>query len=560
MPSARAARGRCRRAPRVLLAVLATLASCLAWAQTSPEPPLPAYPLERLVPGTLGYGLTEGPGGSIERFEVEVVALQRGLGPAGLSLVLIQTRGAVIDAGGGVAAGMSGSPVYLDLDGERALLGAVGYVFPDTSGALALVTPIDAMREQTAAASRGAVELPTGVVPVATPLLVAGLGGRALGLLDELVLPRAALPFVSVQGGGAAARPSASGESAALQPGSAIGIALVRGDVDIAAIGTVTETDGDRVLALGHPFFGTGSSGWLLSAATVNAIVPSRVVPFKLAELDDRVVGTVTEDRPAGVAARLGTSSSTIDVSVLVDVHGTRQTLHFEVVADETLWPGLVAVATLEALDRVWQRTSSGSARLAWELSLDGGPPLRMLDEISHGSDVTLAAARLAGAPLAVLARNPFERPLPTALQLLIELEDRRRDAELVEALVERGPVRAGESVGLFLRLQPWRRQSEVRTLTVRLPETLPSDATLVVRGAAEPRDDEHEGGVDGLILSYAELLTVLREHSRSGDLVVEVRGVDGRWEVLERLSLPYLVRGVERIELDLEADDEPQE
>jgi hypothetical protein len=82
-----------------------------------------------------------------------------------------------------------------------------------------------------------------------------------------------------------------------------------------------------------------------------------------------------------------------------------------------------------------------------------------------------------------------------------------------------------------------------------------------VVRGAGEPRDDEHEGGVDTLILSYAELLTVLRERPRSGDLVIEVRGADGRWQVLERRSFPYLVRGVERVPLvfteDTVDDDE---
>lgn len=562
MRGARPARAQRWLRQRAWLVVTALLAGALvAWAQ--PEPAgtqLPAYPLDRLEPGTRGYGLTEGPGGRIERFGVEVVSLQRGLGPAGLPLVLIEASGAIIDAGGGVAAGMSGSPVYLELDGMTTLLGAIGYVFRDTAGSLALVTPIEAMRDQVSSASLDALPPASTIVPVATPIVVAGLGARALALLDELVLPSASLPVVSVQGGASAAIAGSAEEGVRLEPGSAVGIGLVRGDVDIAAIGTVTELVDDRLLALGHPFFGTGRSDWLLSAATVNAIVPSRVVPFKLAELDQRVVGAVVQDRPAGVAARLGARSATIDVSVLVDVAGVRQTLRFEVVADETLWPGLISVATLEALDRVWQRVSPGSARIAWELALDGGPPLRMLDEVSHGSDITLATARLTGAPLAVLARNPFERPSPTSLQLLIELEEQRRDAELVEALLEDAPTRAGSSVGLFLRLQPWRRQSEVRTLTVTLPDTLARDTTLVVRGAGEPRDDEHDGGVDGLILSYAELLTVLREHSRSGDLVVEVRGADGRWEVLERLSLPYLVRGVERIALELEEDDEAQD
>jgi hypothetical protein len=43
---------------------------------------------------------------------------------------------------------------------------------------------------------------------------------------------------------------------------------------------------------------------------------------------------------------------------------------------------------------------------------------------------------------------NPFETPQPTGLQLLIEVDDQRRDGELVEALLEEGPVRAGGTVG----------------------------------------------------------------------------------------------------------------
>ena len=515
---------------------------------------LPAFPLDRVEPGLEGHGLTAGPGNRLERFWVTVLARQDGLGPGGLPLVLIETSGPLIDAAGGVAAGMSGSPVYLDLDGSQALLGAIGYVFPNADGNLALVTPIEAMREQTLDQTQS-LPLPDGAQPVATPVLVAGLGERALGLLEDTVLARASQRLEAVRAGGSAAADGAAGPPA---PGSAIALQLVRGDVDIAAVGTVTEVYGTELLALGHPFLGTGPASWLLAPARITAIVPSRQVPFKLANLDPEMLGAVVADRPAGVAARLGERPALIPVTLTVDAGGQREELRFEVVAAEPWWPLLVAVATLEGLDRAWRRVSPGSATLAWDLELAGGPPLRLLEEVSSASDVVLAAARMAGAPLALLAENPFETPRPTGLKLLIEVDERRRDGELVEVLVDPGPMQAGASLGLLLRLQPWRRPSEVHTLTVTLPADLHPDPELVVRGAGEPRDEEHEGGVDTQILSYAELLTVLRERPRSGDLVVEVRDADGRWQVLERREFPYQVRGVERIPLDLaEADDD---
>jgi hypothetical protein len=541
---------------RLLVAALALAAA--AWggsAVAQDTQRLPAYPLDLVAPGLTGYGLTMGPGDRLERFEVRVVALQTGMGPGGSPLVLVETRGAFIDAAGGVAAGMSGSPVYLDHAGERALLGAIGYVFPDADGRLALVTPIETMRTQTAGQ---ASTLPPGAAPVATPLLVAGLGARALAMLERTLHDVAPHPLTLVQAGGTG---SASGPSGPLEPGSAFAIALVRGDVDLAAIGTVTEVVGDEVLALGHPFLGVGPSGWILAPASITAVVPNRRVPFKLGTVGSEVLGAVVADRPAGVAARLGIEPPLLPVTLTIDAGGERTVLRFDVVTSEPLWPVLVAIATLEGLDRAWQRVSAGSARVAWELELAGGPPLRILEEVSHVGDVAMETARMAGAPLALLALNPFETPQPTGLQLLIEVDDQRRDGEIVEALLEEGPVRAGGTLGVFLRLQPWRRQSEVHALTITLPEELAEDAELVVRGAGEPRDDEHEGGVDTLILSYAELLTVLRERPRSGDLVIEVRGADGRWQVLERRSFPYLVRGVERVPLvfteDTVDDDE---
>ena len=104
-----------------------------------------SFPLSEVTPGLTGYGITAGPGNVLERFDVEVLGVQQDVG-LGFPLVLVRTSGELIEASGGVAAGMSGSPVYLQNEGEEALLGAVGYVFPNSDHQLALVTPIAAMR------------------------------------------------------------------------------------------------------------------------------------------------------------------------------------------------------------------------------------------------------------------------------------------------------------------------------------------------------------------------------------------------------------------------------
>lgn len=535
------------RAVAAAVAMAAWTLAAAAWGQAS----WPAFPLDELRPGLTGYGLTEGPDG-IERFDVEVLARQEGLG-LGFPLVLVRARGDVIDLGGGVAAGMSGSPVVLPHAGGEALLGAIGYVFPDAPGGLALVTPIDAMRSQVSPSAHGgraAADLADavaalGAAPVATPVLVAGLGERALALLREAWAARGGHPVQLLPGGGGAAT-----VNGAPRPGSAVAVAWIRGDVDVGAVGTVTEVDGDRVLAFGHPVLGGGPVDWPLLAADVTAIVAQRHVPFKLANTGDVVLGRVDQDRPAAVGARLGAGPDLLPVTLTVATAAGSRTLRYEVVRDPLLWPTLVAVGVLELLDRTRGRVGEGSATVHWDVSFRDGPGLRLSETVVDGVDVATAAARLAGAPLALLAGNPFQDPQVARLTLLVRLDDVRRDVEVRQAVRDGGEAVAGGVVPLFLRLQPWRRAGEVLALDLRWPDDLAGRAQLVVRGATWPREPDvpETPDPDDAPLTFDELLAFLRDRPGGGDLVVEARVDGGPWRRLERVAIGGFVTG--RVEL----------
>ncbi len=536
------------------LLALALVAGAFAQERANDPTTWPAFPLDALEPGLRGYGLTEGPAG-IERFDVEVLAVQNGFG-LGFPLVLVRASGGLVDVGGGVSAGMSGSPVVLGAGPDERLLGAIGYVFPDSTGGLALVTPIDAMRSGDGSGATAAALAEHGAVPVATPLLVSGLGVRALALLQSSVLARGATPIQAVQGGG--------GRAVATEPprpGSAVAVQWVRGDVDIGAVGTATEVDGDRVLAFGHPVLGIGPVDWPLARAAITAVVANRTMPFKLANTTAESIGAIDQDRPAAIGGRLGGVADLLPVTLTVAYGDATEALRFDVVRDEALWPTLVAVATLEALDRVRSRVGEGTATLHWDVTFPAGPGLRLTEAVVDADDVATAAARLAGAPLALLATNPFEATQPTRLALLVRLEDRRRDVEVRRATVNPGTVEAGAVLPLLLRLQPWRRPGEVRALDVRLPDDLHGRVEVVVRGGTFPREADGDGppDPDDAPLTFDELLAFLRDRPGGGDLVVEARADDGEWVRLERLALSGYVTG--RVELTLEVvppGDEP--
>lgn len=537
-------------AAALVLAVLLALGAALAHAA-------PDFPLGEVRPGLTGFGLTAGPGGAVQRFDVEVLAVQHDAGP-GFPLVLVRASGPLIEAAGGVAAGMSGSPVYLPLAGRDALLGAIGYVFPEADHDLALVTPIEAMRDlRYASAPAAPVVAGLGqAVPVTTPVLMTGASPRAAALLDEVFAGAPTRPYAPFGAQGGAGGEAAAVEAPELEPGAALAVELMSGDLRLAALGTITAIEGDRVLAMGHPLFGTGAVSLGLAQAVVTTIVPSSVVPFKLSNLLPGTIGAATHDTPAAVAGDLGAEPETIALTLTVSAAGREERFRARLAADERLYPQLAAVATLEAADRVMRATGPGRAELAWDVTLRGGVRLRVLEQVSSESDVALAAARLAAQPLAILARNRFADPDVRSIDLSVTFDRDPGSAEVARLVLENDRLVAGGHAVLHVRLQPYRREGVVRTFSVPLPADLTGDVILLVRGGDVPREIENapeEGGEVDEPRTFPELLDALRQQVQASELVVESVDEDGDVRRLLRVPLDWVVLGSQELRVTIE-------
>src|SRR5256712_11353371 len=110
----------------MLLAVVLT--PLVGWAQSKPA--LPAImPQREIKPGMRGIGRTVIQGQKIEEFDIEVIGILQGGG--GIipvhHLILFRASGPMTDRSGGTAAGMSGSPLYIN----GRLIGALsaGYLY-----------------------------------------------------------------------------------------------------------------------------------------------------------------------------------------------------------------------------------------------------------------------------------------------------------------------------------------------------------------------------------------------------------------------------------------------
>ena len=330
-------------------------------------------------------------------------------GPAG-DLILFEASGAAIDTVGGIAEGMSGSPLYVDVGGGTfKLAGAVAYGDVFTTHNLGLATPIadmtalestwfsglgssplrlrapiatatGAVTKVIVASSRAAaikLHAPAGTAVMA-PLTTLQVNGLIPGspVYKKLAARLAALGFdlTPRSAGPALGLPALP----ALQGGSSLGVMYSDGDFAAGGLGTVTYVDPDNgvVVAFGHPFDYFGAVSLDLTSAWVQGIWSSTYTPYKVMSPVD-VVGEITQDRGAGVAGVLGagpvevpiTSSATLGAAIRTSASTATQA----VVGNPNL-AGLPSAAAAVAMQRVTDTGSfPGSAEATATIKLTDG-------------------------------------------------------------------------------------------------------------------------------------------------------------------------------------------
>src|SRR5262245_3206777 len=343
----------------------------LVWAPLSAQG---IIPFSEIKTGMKGIGKTVFSGTRIDDFEVEVIGTLEKIGPQ-RNLILVRLAGGPL-ANTGVLSGMSGSPIYF---GDR-LAGAVAYTWGFAREPVAGVTPIQEMlqvEEMESPASglpgaRGAAaafearplsllenpqRLPehfatyfdrflpvvsetTPITPIATPLVFTGVPARAMDRLAP-TLQRAGI--VPVQGGSTGR--AAPGAEKGIVPGAGVGMKLIRGDVEFAAICTVTYREKDRVMACGHPLLNLGPTDMIMTTAQVNGLFPSLNESFKFASAGEEV-GAFKQDRSTGVFGYIGRRPRLIPVRLeLRPLMGKPRHYAFDVIEDPFLAPYLLYAA-----------------------------------------------------------------------------------------------------------------------------------------------------------------------------------------------------------------------
>lgn len=293
----------------------------------------------------------------------------------GFPLYEFELTDALLEERGGIASGMSGSPV----GPPGRVLGALAYGDNFSTAPYRFwVTAIDAMEAARDHRPLGefmdaqaAPHVHRRLMPIKTPLVVSGVNPRRVEAVSERLKSWRfdAIDLVADVGGAPANAPPASAD---LEPGDMIGAAIATGDViNFTAYGTVTQVYSDgSFVAFGHPMAYGGAISLPVYRATTAGIIANLQASYKSVVKYGAPIGTLTKDLSAAVVGELGDAPAMIPVSVSYHPVNSDEPIQSESqVAYGQEWAITPVIAwTVDALRQEWtQSTSTGTLVLSFQ-------------------------------------------------------------------------------------------------------------------------------------------------------------------------------------------------
>jgi hypothetical protein len=576
-------------------------------------------PLAQIHKGMRGYGLTVFEGTRLDKFQVEVVGVLNNIGP-GQNLILIRVDAPEVQRAG-IIAGMSGSPVFID----GKVIGALAYAWQFAKEPIAGVTPIDEMLKIAdagtssgsllAAAPRmsGAEVLKaltdgktseafekmfgmlgasqasafSGAKPIAVPLSMASFSPETVTRYGKYF---DSMGFVAVPSGAMSTSTSTATPSASKQfvPGDAIGAVLLRGDFNVAATGTVSYVDGDRIWAFGHPFLDMGEVKFPMAKAEIVGFMPSVASSFKFSN-GGEVVGAFHQDRSSGIMGKLGDAADMIPVDVTVDGSGPLRNYHVDIVRHSMLSPLIMAMAADSVVANAQRAAGERTVMLESEIRLKGFDRPIVLREGWAGAQARQAIPQYLAVVVGYVMSNEFRPADIDSVKIHLRHDDNLKIAKLVEASLDtpaRGRISAGDTVKVRALLRPYRGEPFTETFDVKIPDDQPPGSAYILVGSGsvlnqvdfmlvppDPRTLEQVIGVIGRLRPSTDLTLGIYSSSDGAvtagvylpNLPPTMRAVVSndtsngaqapvRYHPSEHLvrSLGYIVDGVLKIDLDV--------
>ena len=481
-------------------------------------------PLSEVKPGMVGVGRTVFEGTELKDFKVHIIGVLKNIQGPKRDLILARLEGDPL-AQTGVAAGMSGSPVYIN----GRLIGAVGYSigsFPKE--AIAGITPIEEMKDATQMSTRRAtqqarVELPitpesfasalrtayaqlapsfsrsavrgigisdaeasqlaSMLRPISTPLVMSGSEPETFDLVSRMFRDAGFSPVASGLGGGALSPEMRAAMAGPLREGDAIGVSLVGGDFEMGATGTITHIDGNRVYGFGHPFFSLGPSQLPMTRAYVHAMLPSLSSSFKISSMGE-VIGTMQQDRATAIAGTLGAMPATVPMTLTLrstrDGVMTPRTFKFDVATDQTFTPLIAYITLYNALTGYERQFGTATFALKGKATIKGHADVAF-EDVFAGEAPGLATATSIAGPLTMVLANDREPVAFEKLDFTIDAIETPLSATIERVWIDEIKPRAGRTVPLKILTRSYRGEEKISTVAVDIPANASGSLSIMV-------------------------------------------------------------------------------
>jgi hypothetical protein len=250
----------------------------------------------------------------------------------------------------------------------------------------------------------------------------------------------------------------------------------------MAAAGTVTYRDGDKIYAFGHPFLSLGTSDLPMSESHVVTVIPNLNNSFKLA-VPDQMVGSMTQDRATGVFGKLGQAPKMIPVKLNLETsRNNQETLNFEVAKDDFLTPLLLNIAVYNSIVANERGIGDTTIEISGEIKLKGQESIRIQRRLT-GGQATQLAGYLVAAPVNALLQSRFDNVEISEVNLNLTSIDGSKTAVLERLALDKREVKAGESfeVQAFVRTEAGRILSQ--KVLVKVPADTPGGTLTVAVG-----------------------------------------------------------------------------
>ncbi len=304
------------------------------------------------------------------------------------------------------------------------------------------------------------------------PLAVAGFTAPAFAELGKLMAGYNMEPMRS--GGTGVPSENAPRE---LVMGGSISVQLVRGDMSMAATGTVSYVDGNQVLAFGHPLFQTGESYAPVSTAYVHTVIPSAQSAFVSASPAVEV-GSLVQDRQSMISAdtRLRSPMIPLDIEILAGTGSRTEKGSFrvELIDNKFLTATFAQLAASNAVNYYLPDRDDVTAKVQSQVRLKGLPPISFTDYLYANDGAGSMMGGVRGLRVLVpLLLNPFSPVVIESIDLKVDLRFDTNYGEIKELRLPAATLTPGARNFVNVAMETWNGEQIIESVPVDVPANL---------------------------------------------------------------------------------------